>query len=128
MDRIIELIKQEVSSILKRKVNDPRIGFVSITDVSITPDLKYAQIYVSIMGDETAKLKSLAGLNSAKSFIRGELGHVLEFRVVPDISFVRDDSIERGSRILNLLSKIKYEGKKHDQKPKKRRKVTKKRK
>lgn len=118
LDRVAELIKAEISTILKRKVNDPRIGFVSITDVTVSPDLEFAKVYVSIMGDETEKLKTLEGLNSAKGFIRGELGHAIELRLVPDIKFIRDDSIERGSRILNLINNLNAEVQKNDKKSK----------
>ena len=119
LERVAELIRAEISILLQRKVNDPRIGFVSLTEVTITPDLKYAKIFVSIMGDETAKLKSLEGLKSAKSYIRGELGHLLDLRIVPDITFVRDDSIERGTRVLNLIKKLETKGEQSEKKPKK---------
>jgi ribosome-binding factor A len=96
----------------------------------MSPDLKYAKIFVSILGDETEKLKTLDGLKSAKSFIRGELGRVLELRLVPELNFVRDESIERGDRILGLLSKLKNQGapKNAVKKPKSSRKPAKKRK
>lgn len=129
LDRVGEFIRAEISAILKKKVNDPRIGFVSLTGVTMSPDLKYAKIFVSILGDETEKLKTLEGLKSAKSFIRGELGNVLELRLVPELNFVRDESIERGDRILGLLSKIKSQGAKRAvKKPKSSRKPAKKRK
>ena len=118
LERVAEQIKVEISITLKRKVNDPRIGFVSITEVTLSPDLEFAKVYVSVMGDETEKLKTLEGLNSAKGFIRGELGHALELRLVPDIKFIRDDSIERGSRILNLINNLKAEVPTNDKKSK----------
>ncbi|MFA4858592.1 MAG: 30S ribosome-binding factor RbfA [Candidatus Margulisiibacteriota bacterium] len=129
LDRVAEFIRAEISTILKKKVNDPRIGFVSFTGVIMSPDLKYAKIFVSVLGDETEKLKTLEGLNSAKSFIRGELGRVLELRLVPELNFVRDDSLEKGDRILDLLSKIKRPGVKNAfKKPKSSRPPAKKRK
>ena len=106
-DRLGELIRQEVSSILRARVSDPRIGFVSLTKVKISPDLADASIYVSIYGDEQPKRDSLAGLASATNFIRGELGERIEFRLVPQLRFIRDDSLEKGSQVINLINKLK---------------------
>jgi len=105
-ERSEELIRAEVSRIIREDVNDPRIGFISITRVKLSPDLTSAAIYVSIMGDEEQKQAGMAGLFSASRFIRGELGESLEFRSVPQIRFVRDDSLERGSRVLAAMRKL----------------------
>lgn len=108
-ERVEELIREEVCDILREKVSDPRIGFVSVTDVKISPDFENASIYVSIYGDEKKKKEAMDGLYSATGFIRGELGHMLELRLTPKINFVRDDSIERGSNVLALMSKLEHE-------------------
>lgn len=108
-ERVEELIRQEVCEILREKVSDPRIGFISITNVKISPDLENASIYVSIYGDEKKKEEAMQGLYSATKFIRGELGHMLEMRLTPNILFVRDDSIERGSRVLSIMHKLEDE-------------------
>ncbi len=108
-ERVEELIRQEVCEILREKVSDPRIGFISITGVKISPDLKNASIYVSIFGDEKKKKDAMLGLYSATGFIRGELGHMLELRETPEIRFVRDDSLERGSRVLGIINKLENE-------------------
>lgn len=108
-ERVEELILRETSEILREKVSDPRIGFVSLTGVEISPDLEDATIYASILGDEAKKAEALQGLYSATRFIRGELGHRLELRLVPKIRFVRDDSLERGSRVLGLIHKLEHE-------------------
>jgi ribosome-binding factor A len=108
-ERVEELIRQEVCEILREKVSDPRIGFVSITGVEISPDLENASIYVSILGDEKQKEEALKGLYSATRFIRGELGHRIELRLVPKLRFFRDDSLERGSRVLGLIKKLEHE-------------------
>lgn len=105
-ERSEELIRGEISRIIREDVNDPRIGFISITRVKLSPDLTSAAIYVSIMGDEKKKQEGMTGLNSASRFIRGELGESLEFRSVPQIRFVRDDSLERGSRVLAAMKKL----------------------
>ena len=108
-ERVEELIREEVSDILREKVFDPRIGFVSITQVRTSPDLKNASIFVSIFGEESQKKEAMRGLGSATGFIRRELGKMLELRVTPEIHFVRDDSIEKGSRVLGIISTLKHE-------------------
>jgi len=108
-ERVEELIREEVSDILREKVSDPRIGFVSITRVKISPDLENASIYVSIFGEENKKKEAMKGLASATGFIRRELGHMLELRLTPDIHFVRDDSIERGSKVLEIIHRLESE-------------------
>lgn len=103
-ERFAELIKEEISEILKGKVSDPRIGFVSITEVEISPDLKDAKIYVSVFGEEKQKKEAMNGLGSATGFIRAKLACLLPTKNVPQIEFVQDDSIERGSRVLEIIS------------------------
>lgn len=109
-ERVAGLLKKEISEIFQKKLQDPRIKFVSITQVELTPDLKEAKIFVSIMTDEEEKKKeTMKGLLSASRFIRGELGRKLELRFIPQINFIRDDSLERGTRIYNLISEISSE-------------------
>jgi len=108
-ERVEELIREEVSEILREKVSDPRIGFISITSVKVSPDLENASIFVSIYGDEKKKNEAMQGLYSATGFIRGELGHMIELRLTPKIQFVRDDSLERGSKVLSIMSKFENE-------------------
>ncbi len=108
-DRLAKLIKEDICKILRQEVSDPRIGFVSITNVDLSPDFENANIFVSIYGDEDKKRQAMKGLDSATRFIRGKLGHVLELREVPKIHFVRDDSIENGSRVLGIISKLEKE-------------------
>ena len=110
--RVAKLIKTEVSEIIHEDVSDPRIGFISLTQVDLSPDLENAKIFVSILGDEQKKNETMHGLASATRFIRGKLGDVLEMRDVPKLSFELDTSLERGSKILNIMSKLekdKYE-------------------
>jgi ribosome-binding factor A len=110
-ERFAHLLKEEISDIIRTEVSDPRIGFISVTDVSVSPDLKNAKIYVSIMGTEKQKKDAMQGLNSASGFIRRQLAGMLEVRSIPEISFVRDDSLERGSRVLGLLTRLENEKK-----------------
>ncbi len=125
VERVAELIKEEISEILREDVSDPRIGFVSITRVDVSPDLENARVFVSILGNEQRKRESMNGLRSATGFIRGKLGHLLEMRMVPEIKFVRDDSLERGSRVLSIISRLGKEEhergvRRHKKGPKKR--------
>lgn len=106
-ERVAEQIKREISHILREKVSDPRIGFVSITSVELTPDLKNAKIFVSVYGDEKAQKDTLDGLKSATHFIRGELGKIMELRYMPELYFAYDKSIERGSRVFSIMNKLK---------------------
>ena len=102
--RINEEIQRELSSLI-RTVKDPRVadaGMVSVTAVETTPDLKYAKIYVSVL-DKTASAQALKGLKSATGYLRRELGRALNLRNTPELSFVRDDSIDKGAHILDML-------------------------
>jgi len=108
-ERVAELIKEEVSRIIRERVSDPRIGFLSVTGVDLSPDLKNAKIFISVLGGKQEKDKTFEGLKSATPFIRGQLGQVLELRFVPEIDFVHDKSIERGSRVLAIMSKLERE-------------------
>jgi len=110
LDRVSNLLKKEISSIILKEVSDPRISFISITDVSVTHDLKFAKVFVSVFGDEETKTKAFDGLKSAVGFIQKKLGPRMDMKSVPHISFVRDDSIERGDRIFNILSKLNKKG------------------
>jgi ribosome-binding factor A len=104
-EQIGKLITKEISELLEREVNDPRLrnDLISITGASVSPDLKYAKVFVSILGGETNKRDMLAGLNSASGFLRKELSSHLRLRYIPQLSFHYDNSIERGARLLNLI-------------------------
>lgn len=106
LDKINAFIRANVSEIIRCKVSDPRIGFISITDVETTPDISQSRIFVSVLGDETQKKDTMAGLKSATHYIRGELGNRLSLRVIPEIVFKLDDSLERGARVLGIMKKI----------------------
>lgn len=102
--RINEEIQREMSSLI-RTVKDPRVadaGMISITAVETTPDLKYAKIYISVL-DKSASAQALKGLKSASGYLRRELGRALNLRNTPELSFVRDDSIDKGAHILDML-------------------------
>lgn len=105
--RVGGLILEEISNILQRKINDPRIGFVTITKVIVSDDLRHAKVFVSIMGNENEKKGSFEGLHSASGFIRRELSSRLQLRYIPELIFKLDDSMEKSARILTILSDLK---------------------
>lgn len=109
-ERLSALIREEVSEILLRRVKDPRISsFVVITEVKLSKDLRYAHIYVSVYGSEEDKKRTMMGLESAKGFIRSELGKDLRIRFIPEIFFELDESLEKGDRILRKLKELGLE-------------------
>lgn len=107
VSRVGEQMKKELSQIIQREIKDPRIGFVTITGVEVTGDLQQAKIFISVMGNEDQKDNSLKALQSAKGFIRSEVGKRMKLRHTPELLFKIDESIEYGSKIENLLNVIK---------------------
>ena len=107
--RVAELVKEELAQMLQRGLKDPRVGFVSVTEVEVSSDLSHIKVFFSPYGDEQAKRQTMAGLESARGFIRSELGQRLRLRLTPELEFVADDSIERGARIFSLLREIEKE-------------------
>lgn len=116
MARVSEQIKREVSQMLVNGIKDDRIGtgIVSVTDVDVSGDLQHAKIFVSIYGSDEAKIETMAGLKSATSFVRGELGRRVRLRRTPEIIFVEDQGLERGDNVLNLISRLSRERKPDD--------------
>ncbi|MDJ0800099.1 MAG: 30S ribosome-binding factor RbfA [Calothrix sp. MO_167.B12] len=111
ISRVAELIKREVSQMLLNGIKDDRVGMgmVSITDVDVSGDLQHAKIYVSIYGTEAAKAETMAGLKSATGFVRSELGARVRLRRTPEVIFIEDRSIERGTKVLSLLNQLEHE-------------------
>jgi len=108
-ERVEELLRREISDIIRREVKDPRIGFVTVTDAEVSGDLSYAKVFVSVLGTEEQQEATLKGLNSATRFIRGEFGQRIKMRQVPEISFRFDKSIQHGARIHELLEQVKQQ-------------------
>ncbi|MBN2753454.1 MAG: 30S ribosome-binding factor RbfA [Candidatus Goldbacteria bacterium] len=113
--KVESLMKREISTIIMREVKDPRVGFVSVHSVSLTNDLKSAHVYISVMGDEEQKKKSLEGLQKASGFIRGQVGDAIKIRYTPEIIFKLDNSYEERLRVEGLFRQIEEE-KKNDKK------------
>jgi ribosome-binding factor A len=109
LERLNSLLRQELSELLRLEVKNPKLstGLISITEVEIAPDLKYAKVFVSSLGGVEEKNSVLASLRSAGGFLRGELAKNLRMRVVPELDFQWDESIEHGAHILELLDKVK---------------------
>ena len=104
------LLRQEIAEIVNREVGDPRIGFVTITDVETSPDLRHARVFVTVLGDDVRRKKALEGLRSAASFVRRSLSKRLHhMRRIPELTFDYDDALERETRIEKLLDQIKTE-------------------
>ncbi|MDP4170488.1 MAG: 30S ribosome-binding factor RbfA [Bacillota bacterium] len=105
-NRVGEQMKKELSDIIGRKIKDPRIGFVTVTDVQVTGDLQQAKVYISVLGGEEQRENTLKGLAKAKGFIRTEIGHRIRLRKTPEIVFEFDESIDYGNRINSILHQI----------------------
>ena len=98
---------QKELSIIIRDLKDPRIGIMtSVTAVEVTPDLKFAKVYISVLGNEQAKVDTLEGLNRAKGFIRRELAHTVNLRNTPEIKFIIDESIEYGMKMSKIIDDL----------------------
>ena len=107
VERVNSLIRQEISELLQRQVKDPRLGnFIAVTEVSTSPDLKYAKIFVSRLDSEGKKQETLNTLASASGFFRSELFKRLRLQHTPELSFQWDDSIEQGNHLLQLIDEV----------------------
>jgi len=107
--RVAEEIKKEVSTFIPREIKDPRVGFITVTGVEVTNDLRHAKIFVSVLGGREEEDLTLAALNRAKGLVRSEIGKRIRLRFAPEITFVIDQSLDRGERIRELLSQVKAE-------------------
>ncbi len=106
-ERLNTLIRQELSDLLRRQVKDPRLGgFITIIEVATSPDLKSARVFVSHLGSEEEKRQILSGLAAASGFLRNEMAKRLKLRSVPELRFQWDDSIERGTRLIELMDQL----------------------
>jgi len=107
IERVNNLIRQEISELLQRQVKDPRLSnFIAVTGVFTSPNLKYAKIFVSRIDSDKEKQETLSVLAAASGFFRKELAKRLRLRHIPELSFQWDDSIERGARLLQLIDQV----------------------
>lgn len=106
VERIALQIQREISDIVQHHLKDPRVGFVTVTDVELSNDMSYAKVFVSVMGTPTQKEESMLGLERARGFIRSEIGNRIRLRVTPEIQFRLDQSIDYSARIEHVLHEI----------------------
>jgi ribosome-binding factor A len=106
IDRVDELLRQEIGQIVAREIADPRVGFATITDVETTPDLRHARVWVSVIGQASDRKATISALEHAMPFIRHELGKRLRLRRIPEFTVKLDESIERGSRVMQLINDL----------------------
>lgn len=114
-EQVAEAIKEEVSTLIQRELKDPRLGFVTVTRVEVSPDLKYAKVFFSVLGDETTKTETLKVLKRAGGFLRHELSHILTLRYTPELHFEFDVAMEHGGKIQRLLMQLEQEEKERTQ-------------
>ena len=107
--RVGDRIREEISDLLIRKIKDPRIGFLTITTVEMSRDLRHAKVFFSTLGTEKERQQALIGLRSATGFIKRELGERLQLRYMPEIVFHYDSSLEYGSRIAKMIDEVNRE-------------------
>ncbi|HEY5489136.1 MAG TPA: 30S ribosome-binding factor RbfA [Candidatus Limnocylindrales bacterium] len=107
--RLDELLREEISQVVRREVDDPRIGFVTITEVEVMPDLRHANVWVSVIGSPAERKQTLRALSHAMPFVRGRLGK-LRLKRIPDLHIKEDDSSERGTRVLAILDDLEQGG------------------
>jgi ribosome-binding factor A len=103
MRRVNEAVREVLSARIAEGLNDPRIGFVTLTSVETSPDLRHARVYVSVLGDEAQRAETLTGLGSAHGLLQQAIGRELRMKRTPTLEFVFDESIDRGMRISELL-------------------------
>lgn len=108
-ERVQEAIRQEISKVVQFEMKDPRIGFITITKVDLTKDLRYARVYFSVLGSDKEKNLTLRGLNSAKGYIKGLIADRIKLRFTPEISFRIDESLGHVKHIEDILAKLKKE-------------------
>jgi ribosome-binding factor A len=105
-DRLAHELKNEVSNLIARELRDPRVGFATVTEAKVSPDLSHARIYVSVLGSTEEQRTTLAALNRASGFLRRALGTRLKLRKSPQITFTLDQTIERGARMSQIIAQV----------------------
>lgn len=109
VNRVAEQMKKELSDIISRRLKDPRVGFVTVTDVEVTGDLQQATVFITVLGDEEKKAATIKALEKATGFIRSEIGSRIRLRKTPEIFFKFDESIDYGNRIEKIIADLRRE-------------------
>ena len=107
--RLDELLREEISEVIRREVDDPRIGFLTITDVEVSPDLRHASVWVSVIGTPDEKKLTLRALSRAMPFVRQRLGR-LRLRRIPELHLKEDQTAVRGTRIMRIIEELEQGG------------------
>ncbi len=105
MRRVDEAMREVLSDVIAKELQDPRVGFVTVTGVRTSPDLRHARVYVSVLGDDATREASLEGLQSAHGFLQARVSQALRLKHTPALSFDYDESVDRGMRISELLDR-----------------------
>ena len=112
--RVAELVKEEIARLIVKGLKDPRIGFVSVMEVRMSPDLRYANVYVSLYGTESEKKSSMAGLRNSSKWLRGIVARNLRLRFAPEIRFFPDDTLDRVFHLEDVFKQL-HEGEDGDE-------------
>jgi ribosome-binding factor A len=107
MERFDELLRQEIARLIAEEVRDPRVGFTTVMQARVSPDLRHARVYVSVLGDHEEKEAAVEALQRASGFLRGRLGAIVEMKYLPELKFELDRSLERASRIEEILDRVR---------------------
>jgi ribosome-binding factor A len=114
-ERLAQELKTRIGEILLKEVRDPRVGFATVTSARLSPDHRYAHVYVSVLGSPEETKRTLTALNSAAGFIRRQLGSRMRLRHTPELTFEFDPSVETGARMEQLLQEVKKESARADE-------------
>ena len=106
MRRVDEAVRAVLSEAISSQLKDPRIGFVTVTGVDTSPDLRYARVYVSVLGDEGERTASLEALQSSRGFLQARIGEELRMKRTPALSFQYDETVERADRMTRLIDEV----------------------
>lgn len=111
--RVSEQMQREIAEIIRTGVKDPRVGFVTVTDVEVSGDLQHAKVFISVLGNEEARSNSLLALQKASGYIRGEIGRRIRLRLSPELHFKLDTSMDHSVKIQEVLRSLEGEETKH---------------
>jgi len=109
IERINSLMKEELGRVLTQKIRDPRIGFVTVTQVEVSEDLKHAKVFYSVMGTEEERQKTAEGLERSRGFLQQDIGMTLKLRFTPHLIFILDKSLDEGMKIDSIIRQIHQE-------------------
>jgi ribosome-binding factor A len=113
--RIAEQIQRELAELVRLELKDPRVGLITLTDVEVTHDHEHAKVYFTLMGNQQQVEETAKGLQRAAGFLRSQLAHRMQLRIVPDLRFVYDTSVERGMDLSRLIDEAITQDKKHSE-------------